>query len=72
MRRLQHTSLLLLLVLILAMLAGCHNVDSQIIPRDAAPAAHTEVDDAQQQDPLVKSCRWLWNQQAKDGIFESQ
>ncbi|MEE2686315.1 MAG: prenyltransferase/squalene oxidase repeat-containing protein [Planctomycetota bacterium] len=72
MRRHQHTSLRLLLVLILATLAGCHNVDSQVLPRDVAPAAHIEVVDGQRQGPLVKSCRWLWDQQAQDGGWHSQ
>ena len=63
---------LLLVVLTLAQLVGCEDATSQAPTSDPAPAVLPIREDVQQQDPLVKSCRWLWNQQAEDGGWHSQ
>jgi len=63
---------LLLVVLTLTQLAGCEDATSQVLTSDPAPAVLSIKEDVQQQDPLVKSCRWLWSQQAEDGGWHSQ
>ena len=63
---------LLLVVLTLAPLAGCQDATSQVLTSDPRPAVLPTKDNVRQLDPLVKSCRWLWNQQAEDGGWHSQ